>query len=108
MALVTGAGKPRERTVPTYARWLTNHEQSHIGQIERIVNTLRTERRVTTRRRKEAIELVASKRDETGQWPLENMHPDQLDAEPGAAEGQPSRWNTLRALWALDWYATGA
>jgi hypothetical protein len=41
-ALVTGAGKPRERTVQTYARWLANHEQSHIRQIERIVNTLRT------------------------------------------------------------------
>ena len=42
MALVTGAGKPRERTVQTYAQWLANHEQSHIRQIERIVNTLRT------------------------------------------------------------------
>jgi uncharacterized damage-inducible protein DinB len=42
-ALVTGAGKPRERTVQTYAQWLANHEQSHIRQIERIVNTLRTE-----------------------------------------------------------------
>lgn len=41
-ALVTGAGKPRERTVQTYAQWLANHEQSHIRQIERIVNTLRT------------------------------------------------------------------
>jgi uncharacterized damage-inducible protein DinB len=41
MALVTGAGKPRERTVQTYAQWLANHEQSHIKQIERIVTTLR-------------------------------------------------------------------
>jgi hypothetical protein len=31
----------------------------------------------------EAIELVASKRDAAGRWPLENVHPDQLDAEPG-------------------------
>jgi hypothetical protein len=41
MATVTGAGKPRERTVHTYAQWLANHEQSHIKQIERIVTTLR-------------------------------------------------------------------
>jgi len=41
MALVTGAGKPRERIVQTYAQWLANHEQSHIRQIERIVNTMR-------------------------------------------------------------------
>jgi uncharacterized damage-inducible protein DinB len=35
-ATVTGAGKPRERTVYTYALWLANHEQSHFRQIERI------------------------------------------------------------------------
>ncbi len=39
-AIVTGAGKPRERSVRTYAQWLANHEQSHLKQIERIVNTL--------------------------------------------------------------------
>lgn len=55
----------------------------------------------------EAIDLVASKRDAQGHWPLENVHPDELDAEPGAAEGRPSRWNTLRALRVLDWYAAG-
>ncbi len=38
MAMVTGAGKPRERTVYTYAQWLANHERSHIKQIERIVS----------------------------------------------------------------------
>jgi len=53
----------------------------------------------------EAIDLVASKRDASGRWPLENVHPDQLDAEPRAAEGRPSRWNTLRALRVLDWYS---
>ena len=42
MATVTGAGKPRERTVYTYAQWLANHERSHVKQIERIVNTLHT------------------------------------------------------------------
>lgn len=38
-ATVTGAGKPRERTVYTYAQWLANHEHSHFKQTERIVNT---------------------------------------------------------------------
>jgi len=55
----------------------------------------------------EAIDLVASKRAVDGRWPLENIHLDQLDAEPGVAEGQPSRWNTLRALRVLDWYSAG-
>ena len=40
-ATVTGGGKPRERTVRTYAVWLANHERSHLKQVERIVNTLR-------------------------------------------------------------------
>jgi hypothetical protein len=53
----------------------------------------------------EAVDLVASKRDVDGRWLLENNHLDQLDAEPGVAEGQPSRWNTLRALRVLDWYS---
>jgi len=53
----------------------------------------------------EAIDLVASKRDADGRWPRESVHPDELDAEPSVAEGRPSRWNTLRALRALDWYS---
>jgi len=40
VATVTGAGKPRERTVYTYAQWLANHERPHIRQIERIVRTV--------------------------------------------------------------------
>jgi hypothetical protein len=51
----------------------------------------------------EAIDLVASKRDADGRWDRENVHPDELDAEPGVAEGEPSRWITLRALRVLRW-----
>jgi len=40
-AIVTGAGKPLERTVFTYAQWLANHERSHIRLMKNIVNTLR-------------------------------------------------------------------
>jgi hypothetical protein len=36
-ATVTGAGRPRERTVMEYARWLANHERTHVKQIARIV-----------------------------------------------------------------------
>jgi hypothetical protein len=41
MAMVTGAGKPRERPVYMYAQWLANHELLHIKQVERIVNAMR-------------------------------------------------------------------
>jgi hypothetical protein len=39
-ATVTGAGKPLERTVFTYAQWLANHERSHIRQVKNIVNVV--------------------------------------------------------------------
>jgi hypothetical protein len=39
-AKVTGAGKPRERSVYTYALWLANDERSHFKQIELLVNAI--------------------------------------------------------------------
>lgn len=53
----------------------------------------------------EAIELVESKRDGDGRWPLEYQHPGTMAVEVNEGERQPSRWNTLRALRVLDWYA---
>jgi hypothetical protein len=54
----------------------------------------------------EAVDLVEKKPDLYGRWPLENPHAGKVhfDMEDGA--GQPSRWNTLRALRVLDWYST--
>jgi len=52
----------------------------------------------------EAIELVASKRDRDGRWPLETRHPGRMLVETDEGEGRPSRWNTLRALRVLRWY----
>lgn len=59
-------------------------------------------------RMKEAIEILASKRDASGRWALGVVHPEEVVAEPGVTEGQPSRWNTLRALRVLDWYDNSA
>jgi hypothetical protein len=53
----------------------------------------------------EAIDLVASKRDGDGRWPLETQYPGKMPVETDEGEGQPSRWITLRALRVLDWYA---
>ena len=53
----------------------------------------------------EAIELVVSKRDGDGRWPLETQYPGKMPVEMDEGLGQPSRWNTLRALRVLDWYA---
>ena len=54
----------------------------------------------------EAIDLVASKRDSDGRWPLENQHPGTMPVELDDGEGRPSRWNTLRALRVLAWYSS--
>jgi hypothetical protein len=53
----------------------------------------------------EAIELVASKRDDQGRWPLDTQYPGRMPVEMDEGEGRPSRWNTLRALRVLDWYS---
>jgi hypothetical protein len=53
----------------------------------------------------EAIELVRSKRDADGLWPLENPHPGKLHFAIDDGAGMPSRWNTLRAMRVLRWYA---
>ncbi len=55
----------------------------------------------------EAIELVASKRDADGRWPLETQHPGVMPVPLEEAEGRPSRWNTLRASRVLNWYSAG-
>ncbi len=39
-ATETGAGKPLQRTVLFYGRWLAGHERQHVKQVERIVNKM--------------------------------------------------------------------
>ncbi|MGH8179371.1 MAG: hypothetical protein ACRETR_00170 [Steroidobacteraceae bacterium] len=63
---------------------------------------------VPDERAAEAIDLVASKRNADGLWPLETQYPGRMPIETDAGEGRPSRWNTLRALRVLDWYESGA
>jgi hypothetical protein len=52
----------------------------------------------------EAIDIVSSKRDAEGRWPLENPHPGEMHFEIDDGEGKPSRWNTLRAMRVLRWH----
>jgi hypothetical protein len=51
----------------------------------------------------EAIDVVRKKRDAHGRWPLENPHPGRTHFEMEGAAGEPSRWNTLRAVRVLRW-----
>jgi hypothetical protein len=55
----------------------------------------------------EAVELVEKRRGDDGRWPLQNTHPGRVHFDLEEGDGKPSRWNTLRALRVLDWYARG-
>ena len=54
----------------------------------------------------EAIHIIERKRQTDGRWVLDRAH-DEAIAVPipfGESVGEPSRWNTLRALRVLRWY----
>jgi hypothetical protein len=55
-------------------------------------------------RMNEAIDLIRSKQQPDGTWPLENTHPGKIHFALEDGDGRPSRWNTLRALRVLRWY----
>ena len=55
----------------------------------------------------EAIDVVEGNRDPDGRWPLQNVHEGATYFEIDEGEGKPGRWNTLRAMRVLDWFARG-
>ena len=55
----------------------------------------------------DAIELVESKRQADGRWLLDAQFRGTMPVDLGESIGQPSKWNTLRALRVLNWYAAG-
>jgi hypothetical protein len=52
----------------------------------------------------EAVELVRSKRQPDGRWPLDRVHPGRVHFDLEEGIGRPSRWNTLRATRVLHWW----
>ena len=52
----------------------------------------------------EAVEIVRSKQQPDGRWLLDRIHPGRVPFTLEGGVGQPSRWNTLRALRVLDWW----
>jgi hypothetical protein len=57
-------------------------------------------------RASEAVELLRSKRRKDGTWALQNRHTGDVHFELEKV-GEPSRWNTLRALRVLRWWEKG-
>lgn len=46
----------------------------------------------------EAVQFVKSKRQADGRWLPDRAYDEPLEFSVGESEGEPSRWNTLRAL----------
>jgi len=70
----------------------------------RVLEYLRSAAVAPDERVTEAIELVASKRDADGRWPLDTQYPGVMPVKMNEGENRASRWNTLRALRVLGWY----
>ena len=54
-------------------------------------------------RASEALDILESKRDPDGRWPMETSYHDAMHIDLGEPVGQPSRWTTHRALRVLRW-----
>ena len=52
----------------------------------------------------DAISVIRRRRRADGTWLLDDSHTEALDLTVGETIGEPSRWNTLRALRVLRWY----
>lgn len=56
-------------------------------------------------RMQEAVSIVRSKQQPDGRWLLDDTHNESLAFDFPEQPGEPSRWNTLRALRVLRWHA---
>jgi hypothetical protein len=58
-------------------------------------------------RMSEAVRFVESKRRADGRWLLDQAYDKALASQVAESVGEPSRWNTLRALRVLRWWKGG-
>jgi hypothetical protein len=73
----------------------------------RALDHFRAAGRAPDPRMADAIEIVRSKEQPDGRWLLDRIHPGRVHFDLEVA-GQPSRWNTLRALRVLAWWDAAA
>jgi len=85
-------------------RWLlVGFPYSWEYDVVRVLDYLRAARPGPDERMTEALDIVESKRDAGGRWPLDVAYHDRLLVDLGEAEGGSSRWITLRGLRILRW-----
>jgi len=85
-------------------RWLqVGFPNAYYYDVVRVLDYFRAARPVPDERMAEALDIVESKRDADGRWPLDHAYHDATLVDFGEAAGKPSRWITLRALRILRW-----
>jgi hypothetical protein len=85
-------------------RWLyVGFPNKWFYDVVRVLDYLRMARAAPDGRMTEALDIVESKRDADGRWPLDHAYHDKLLVDLGETEGQPSRWITLRGMRILRW-----
>jgi hypothetical protein len=85
-------------------RWLDiGFPYSWPYDVVRVLDFLRQARPEPDERMAEALDIVESKRDANGRWPLDHAYHDASLVDFGESERKPSRWLTLRALRVLRW-----
>jgi len=85
-------------------RWLyVGFPNSWFYDVVRVLDHFRNARQEPDERMREALEIVESKRDADSRWSLDHRYHEDLLVDFGDAEGQPSRWITLRAMRVLRW-----
>lgn len=90
------------------ARWLRfSFPHWYHYDVLRALEYLRAAGVTPDERVSEAIGVVESHRDPDGRWPLQNVYDGDAHVQMEEGEGAPSRWNTLRAMRVLDWFAQG-
>jgi hypothetical protein len=55
----------------------------------------------------EAVRVLEKGQQPDGRWLLDQAHDESLAFPLNESVGEPSRWNTLRALRVLRWYEQG-
>jgi hypothetical protein len=85
-------------------RWLdAGFPYSWNYDVVRVLDYLRSAGPEPDERMSEALDIVESKRDAAGRWPLDHAYHDELAVDLGESVGQPSRWITLRGSRILRW-----
>jgi hypothetical protein len=73
------------------------------SDVARVLDYFRSARSAPDERMTEALDILESKRDADGRWPLDQAYHDRLLVDFGEREGEPSRWITLPGMRVLRW-----